>query len=125
MTKLIILVIVLYCLTCYGISFAILTIGRIIYPNTHQFNQKWGAEWKLVCSTCGRKENSDDFITNLRCQHNIGSFIGFSPIVIPVFGTAFLIKYGVEFVINTGPTKLANYIRKSFLSETSNDEDQP
>ena len=105
----------LYCLFCYSVSFCFLVAINVIYPNkTHKF--KCGQKIRWRCKKCGI--NDDEF--TIYHKHDQEILMIVSPISVPVIFIVYTVKHGVDFFVNVGPNKLAKYIRQHIKDRTVN-----
>ena len=116
------LLLVIYCVICYTACFIGLTIVRVIYPDTHKFDEKYIFNDANICKVCGQKKHKDSTKDWLTCQYDMEFLICISPIIIPMYLIMILFQSLTTLFMETGPDKLAKCIRKS-VNIPENEED--
>ena len=127
------ILIVLYCVFCYMISFVVLTAVATIYPDVHKFGKTTHinpghispVSIDSVCNICGKDIYPKTLKENFICQDGfLNMIIILSPVSIPFIVIMQLVYHLYLYFSSIGPTKLAQHIRSkyvNFVSENIND----
>ena len=95
-------IILLYCLLCYFINFLIATLMHAICPEKIHYVNTYPC---MKCKKTFSLYHTDDQYL----------WISMSPVSLPIIIIIFLVHYTSKFVCDIGPSKLGQYIRRTFI----------